>query len=95
MAKLSSDKTYVTVEKGDTLWAIARDYKSYSNNATYQQLAAINGISNPNLIYVNQNRKYGDVEHAKHQKYEKIYEIRCWVCAYEIYNIVCINTNNV
>lgn len=57
MAKLSSDRTYVTVEKGDTLWAIARDYKSYSNNATYQQLAAINGISNPNLIYVNQKIK--------------------------------------
>ena len=54
MAILSNDKTYVTVQKGDTLSAIARDYKQYSNNATYQQLAAINGISNPNLIYINQ-----------------------------------------
>ena len=51
MAKLSDDKTYVTVERGDTLWAIARDY---GNGKTYQQLAAINNISNPNLIYVNQ-----------------------------------------
>lgn len=54
MAKLSSDHKYVTVERGDTLSAIARDYKSYSNNATYQQLAAINNISNPNKIYVGQ-----------------------------------------
>ena len=51
MAKLSSDGTYVTVEKGDTLSAIARDY---GKGKTYQQLAAINNISNPNLIYVGQ-----------------------------------------
>lgn len=51
MAKLSSDGTYVTVERGDTLSEIARDY---GNGKTYQQLAAINNISNPNLIYVGQ-----------------------------------------
>lgn len=51
MAILSSDGTYVTVQKGDVLWRIARDY---GNGATYQQLAAINNIPNPNLIYVNQ-----------------------------------------
>lgn len=51
MAKLSDDKTYVIVEKGDTLSGIA---KTYGNGATYQQLAAINGISNPNLIYIRQ-----------------------------------------
>lgn len=51
MAKLSADGTYVTVERGDTLSAIARDY---GKGKTYQQLAAINNISNPNLIYVNQ-----------------------------------------
>ena len=54
MAVLSGDKKYVTVQKGDTLSQIAIDYKSYSNNATYKQLAAINNISNPNLIYVGQ-----------------------------------------
>lgn len=54
MARLSADHTYVTVERGDTLSEIARAYSSYSNNATYQQLAAINSISNPNLIYVGQ-----------------------------------------
>lgn len=52
MAKLSSDKTYVTVERGDTLTQIAVDYAGgYSK---YKQLAAINNISNPNLIYVGQ-----------------------------------------
>lgn len=52
MAKLSSDKTYVTVEKGDTLGQIAIDYAGgYSN---YKKLAAINGISDPNRIYVGQ-----------------------------------------
>lgn len=52
MAKLSSDGKYVTVERGDTLTQIAVDYAGgYSN---YKKLAAINNISNPNLIYVGQ-----------------------------------------
>lgn len=51
MAKLSDDGKYVTVQKGDTLSAIA---SKYGNGATYKQLAAINNISNPNLIYVGQ-----------------------------------------
>lgn len=52
MAILSADKTYVTVERGDTLTQIAVDYAGgYSK---YKQLAAINNISNPNLIYVGQ-----------------------------------------
>ena len=52
MAKLSADKTYVTVEKGDTLPQIAADYAGgYSQ---YKTLAAINNISNPDLIYVGQ-----------------------------------------
>jgi len=54
LAKLSSDKTYVTVEKGDTLSAIARDY---GNGLSYKQLASINNISNPNLIYIGQKVK--------------------------------------
>lgn len=54
MAKLSSDKTYVTVEKGDTLSAIA---KKYGNGKSYKQLASLNNISNPNLIYVGQKIK--------------------------------------
>lgn len=52
MAKLSSDKTYVTVEKNDTLTQIAVDYAGgYSK---YKQLAAINNISDPNKLYVGQ-----------------------------------------
>lgn len=52
MAKLSADKKSVTVEWGDTLSQIAVDYAGgYSK---YKQLAAINNISNPNLIYVGQ-----------------------------------------
>lgn len=52
MAKLSSDGKYVTVERGDTLSQIAVDYAGgYSK---YKQLAAINSISDPNLIYVGQ-----------------------------------------
>lgn len=54
MAKISNDNTYVTVEKGDTLSQIAITYKSYTNGASYQKLAEINGISNPNRIYVGQ-----------------------------------------
>lgn len=54
MAKLSSDKTYVTVEKGDTLSEIARDY---GNGKTYQELAKLNNIENPDLIYVGQKIK--------------------------------------
>ena len=52
MAILSSDGTYVTVEKGDTLWGIASAY--LGSGSKYTQLAAINGISNPKLIHVGQ-----------------------------------------
>lgn len=48
MAILSSDGKSVTVERGDTLIGIA---KKYGNGANYKQLAAINNIPNPNLIY--------------------------------------------
>lgn len=52
MAKLSSDGTYVTVQKGDTLSGIASKYAGGSSK--YKTLAAINNISNPNLIYIGQ-----------------------------------------
>lgn len=52
MAKLSADKKYVTVERGDTLSQIAVDYAGGYNN--YKKLAAINNIPNPDLIYVGQ-----------------------------------------
>lgn len=51
MAILSPDGTYVTVQSGDTLSGIAA---RYGKGASYQQLAAINNIPNPNLIYPGQ-----------------------------------------
>lgn len=41
--------TYYTVKSGDTLSAIASRYKT-----TVSELVKLNGIKNPNLIYVNQ-----------------------------------------
>ena len=40
---------YYTVQKGDTLWAIAQRY-----GTTYQEIARLSGIANPNLIYPGQ-----------------------------------------
>lgn len=52
MAKLSNDRKYVTVEQGDTLGQIARDY--VGSYWQYKTLATINNIENPNKIYVGQ-----------------------------------------
>lgn len=55
MAKLyTGTRPYVVVEKGDTLSGIASTYKSYSGGASYQKLAEINGIPNPNRIVIGQ-----------------------------------------
>ena len=48
----SGSATYYTVKSGDTLSGIAAKY-----GTTYQNLAAINGISNPNKIYPGQKIK--------------------------------------
>lgn len=45
----SSSGTYYTVKSGDTLSGIASKY-----GTTYQRLAQINGLSNPNVIYPGQ-----------------------------------------
>lgn len=45
----NSSTNYYTVQSGDTLSGIADKY-----NTTYTHLANINGLSNPNLIYVGQ-----------------------------------------
>lgn len=55
MAKLSSDGNSVTVEKGDSLWAIAQTY--LGNGTKYTYLAQLNGISSPYYIYVGQTIK--------------------------------------
>jgi LysM repeat protein len=45
---LAQPQTY-TVVRGDTLWALSLRYRT-----TVQALAAVNEITNPNLIYVDQ-----------------------------------------
>lgn len=58
MATLSSDKTKVTVVKGDTLSEIALTYKDYisgsTNAARIQTLVKLNNIKNPDYIVVGQ-----------------------------------------
>mgnify|MGYP002515391193 CR=1 FL=1 len=51
MAILSADGKSVTVQKGDTLSEIARDY---GNGLSYTQLASMNGIEDPDKIYIGQ-----------------------------------------
>lgn len=55
MAILSSDGKSVTVQKGDTLWDIASAY--LGSGTKYQQIASINGIESPYIIYVGQTIK--------------------------------------
>lgn len=52
MARYNSSNKTVTVEWGDTLSEISEKY--YGGASKYRQLASINGIKNPNLIYVGQ-----------------------------------------
>lgn len=52
--KTDSTGKYIVVKQGDTLSAIARDYKSYTGGKTYQQLGQLNGLSNYNLIIIGQ-----------------------------------------
>jgi nucleoid-associated protein YgaU len=48
----TSTRTYYTVQKGDTLWAIAKKY--YGDGNKYTEIAKANNISNPNVISVGQ-----------------------------------------
>lgn len=49
---MSGTETIYTVKRGDTLSGIAAKY-----GTTYQELAAYNGISNPNIISMGQKIK--------------------------------------
>ncbi len=44
-----------TVQKGDTLWHIAKSF--YGRGTEYQRIAKANRIANPNLIYPGQELK--------------------------------------
>lgn len=48
----STDSVYYTVKSGDTLSSIASRYST-----SYQSIASLNGLTNPNLIYVGQKLK--------------------------------------
>lgn len=45
----SNNNVYYTVQRGDTLWRIARRYRTCP-----RRIARLNGITNPNLIYPGQ-----------------------------------------
>ena len=49
---INTETITYTVQRGDTLWAIARRY-----GTTSEEIAEINNISNPNLIYSGQQLK--------------------------------------
>ena len=59
--KNTKEQTY-TVQKGDTLWAIAK--KFYGDGSLYPYLAKINNIANPNIIHTGQVLKIGPKEEA-------------------------------
>ena len=43
---------HYTVKAGDTLWAIAKEF--LGDGSRYKEIAALNGIANPNLIFAGQ-----------------------------------------
>lgn len=50
--------TPYTVVKGDTLWCLCRKFYGETSMALCQQVAAANGIKNPNLIRVGQSIRF-------------------------------------
>ncbi|HEX3077779.1 MAG TPA: LysM peptidoglycan-binding domain-containing protein [Lachnospiraceae bacterium] len=59
-AKDTSKVHYYIVKKGDTLWAIAK--RLLGDGSKCWNLAKLNGIKNPNLIYPGQKLKIQDVK---------------------------------
>ncbi|WMI82032.1 LysM peptidoglycan-binding domain-containing protein [Anaerotignum sp. MB30-C6] len=55
-SKKDTPSTY-TVKKGDSLWKICKS--QLGDGAKYKEIAELNGISNPNLIYPGQVIKLG------------------------------------
>ena len=61
----TTEQTY-TVQKGDTLWAIAK--KFYGDGSLYPYLANLNGLKNANVITVGQVLRIGPKEDAEKYK---------------------------
>ena len=62
-----TNSVYYTVKSGDTLSDIASKY-----GTTYQHLAQINGISNPNLIYAGQKIKIDGTAPVDQSEYYEV-----------------------
>ena len=70
---ISNNNTeYIIVKRGETLSGIAERY-----NTSYQYLAKINGIQNPNLIYVGQKIEIPDFENNElHDTNHILYNVK-------------------
>ena len=68
----TENSKYVVVKRGNTLSQIAKEY-----NTSYQYLAKINNIKNPNLIYVGQKIKVPVLsDNQIHDTSHKLYIVR-------------------
>lgn len=94
----SGGETVYTVKKGDTLSAIAAKY-----GTTYQEIAAYNGIANPNLIRVGQKIKIpaatAPESFAKGDKVKVLnavtYDGKSFKTYYDTYDVIQVNGDRV
>lgn len=90
--------TVYTVKKGDTLSQIAAKY-----GTTYQEIAAYNGIANPNLIRVGQKIKIpSGTASQSFKKGDKVkvlnavtYDGKSFKTYYDTYNVIQVNGDRV
>lgn len=73
-----NDIIYI-VKRGDTLWNIARSY-----NVTVRQIANINNIKNPNLIYIGQRLIIPTISNNSYDTDYTLYKIRYGDTLYSI-----------
>lgn len=67
-----TENNYYTVQSGDTLSGIARDVLGDANR--YMEIANLNGISNPNMIYAGQSLKLPNG--ANNATTERVYTVQ-------------------
>lgn len=90
-------ETVYTVKKGDTLSAIAAKY-----GTTYQEIAAYNGITNPNLIRVGQEIKIPGAAAGPIQKGDRVkvlnavtYDGKPFKTYYDAYDVIQVSGDRV